>query len=120
MLLIKTFSSEWCDVDVYEVAGKLEASGFEVVARDVREFRCIKGMEGEKIFVTEELVKCLKNYNADIVVISECEFDYPHVVLIYLREKKIVHFFCTMERRGLWKKIDKYQRGEYVIKLERK
>ena len=52
----------------------------------------------EEINVSDELIKCLKSYGADIVLISECEFDYPHIVLIYLKEGRVIHY---MSERNL-------------------
>jgi len=118
MLLIKVSSSEWCDVDVYEVIDGVGLHGFEVEGRDIREFKYLGTEVSEKVGLSSDFTKCLKGYGADIVMILECEFDYPHVVLVYLREKKVVHFFCTAERRGLREKIGKYRRRGYVIKLE--
>ena len=48
MLVLKMFSSEWCDADVYEIVDKFEASKFEVCVKDIKEFNCVKGDFHEK------------------------------------------------------------------------
>jgi len=68
----------------------------------------------EKIDISTDFIKCLEKYRADVVVILECEFDYPQVLLIHLCDKRIIHFF-NMDRAVLREKINRYRDRKYVI-----
>ncbi len=116
MILIKVRSSEWCDADVYEVVSKYFTK-IEFESKNIKEFKCLRGGMREEIDVNnKELVECLKSYSADDVLILEGEFDYPQVVLIFLKERKIMHFFTLEKMRGLWIKPDWYRQGKHIIR----
>ena len=71
----------------------------------------------ERINVDAGFMNCLKSYGADIIIV-ECEFDYPQILLIYLKDRKILHFFTMTKRRGLESKIKRYRNREHIIKLQ--
>lgn len=88
-MFIKVTSSEWCNLEFHEVfSGK-----YTIVNKDIRELGCVKGERGEEINI-EKLVEHLKKHGAgaDIVIIVECEYDFPHVILVHLKDRKIVHY----------------------------
>ena len=72
----------------------------------------------ERINVDAGFMNCLKSYGADIIIIVECESDYLQILLIYLKDRKILHFFTMTKRRGLESKIKRYRNREHAIKLE--
>ncbi|MHA1589627.1 MAG: hypothetical protein ACTSVA_03355 [Candidatus Njordarchaeales archaeon] len=85
MLIIKAFSSEWCDLESF-------IGNYKVIHRNIEEIGCIKGDMGEKIIINKDLEECLKKYNADIAILFECEADHPQAALIFLKERKIIYY----------------------------
>lgn len=45
-----------------------------------------------KVIVNDELIECLRGYGADAVIAVECEYDYPHVILVHIKEGRIIHY----------------------------
>jgi len=103
MIIVKVHSSEWGDAEVYEVVSEHFRSDFKIEPKDIGEFKCVRGdVWREKVNVDEEFVECMRNYGADIVLVLECKFGYPQVALIFLKEKKIIHYFSLKKEAGLW------------------
>jgi len=83
-LLIKIHSSEWCDIN-YQ---KLENTGYIVESHDIKKLG-LKGEKGEKL---DKYPASEKFQEANIAILVECEFDYPHIIIVYTEEKKIHHY----------------------------
>ncbi|RLE48413.1 MAG: hypothetical protein DRJ18_02105 [Candidatus Methanomethylicota archaeon] len=114
MIIVKVHSSEWGDIEVYKVVSE----NFKIEPKDIGEFKCVRGdVWREKVNVDKKFVECVKNYGADIVFVLECEFGYPQAVLIFLKEKKIIHYFTLKKEAGLWAKLDWYREGKHIIRI---
>ncbi len=85
MLVIKVRSSEWCDVYIH----RLLDEGRIVETRSIREIECVEGERGEEIDV-EKLVQCFRDRDVDTVIAVECEYDFPHIIV--LKDRKVLHY----------------------------
>ena len=85
--VIRVSSSEWCSASLEEH----DMDDYTVEKIDLRKLG-LKGVSGERI---DSRYIIQRHPDADIVILLECEFDYPHIILVYYMKKRILHYLKT-------------------------
>lgn len=87
VFIIRVQCSEWCLADLEGPGG----AAYTVEKIDIRNLG-LKGVRGEKI---NPLMIVQKFPDVDILVLVECEYDYPHIILVYSKARKAVHYLVS-------------------------
>jgi len=95
LIIIKAISTEECMMDSY-VFNRFR--DFKIEFRDLSELIFVRNKLGAKL-VVEKLKKFFEELKPDIVVLLECEYDTPEAILVFLKEKKLVHYMSREKMR---------------------
>ena len=88
LIIIKAISTEECTMDSY-VFNRFR--DFKIEFRDLSELIFVRNEPGAKL-VVEKLKKFFEELKPDIVVLLECKYDTPEAILVFLKERKLVHY----------------------------